>query len=180
MASSYHHSSSDTSTTPCLPASRIRALKADEYKCVECGFESSSISAYNNHMGAHLALNSLKCPHCLYRTVKWVNLKSHLCRTHPELRTSRDMIPGAKVAEPAERSPSRMYRGPSPVTTSTPKSSYPAVDAFSSLPVMLSRDGTSYLTEEVVTEEVVSEEVVLTPDHHTTRYKSEEDEEISF
>ena len=177
--------------------SRAATAKPDKYKCNECGFESNSISAYKNHADAHLAPNSLKCPHCLYRTVRWVNLKSHLSRVHSnEAKTSREEITGVKGDSSLEdsllySSPTMFRMNPRPFSSSTPynvKSTFPSVDAFSSVPVMMSRDDSNLpstsgseemIIEEIVTEEVVLEEVVRS-DNVSALLDDNDDEEISF
>ena len=187
--------SGDSSSSSSL--SRPTTSKAEKYKCNECGFESNSISAYKNHSDAHLAPNSLKCPHCLYRTVRWVNLKSHLSRVHPnEAKTSREDITGGKGDSCLDdsvlyNSPTMFRMNSRPFSSSTPyniKSTFPSIDAYSSLPVMMPREGTNphsalgseeMVVEEIVTEEIVTSEIV-TSDHVTAPLVDDEDEEISF
>jgi hypothetical protein len=179
--------------------SRSGVAKAEKYKCNDCGFESNSISAYKNHTDAHLAPNSLKCPHCLYRTVRWVNLKSHLSRVHPnEAKTSRGDITGAK-GDHLPLDDSLLYSSPTmfrmnsrPFSSSTPynvQSTFPSVDAFSSVPVMMPRDDSNLastsgseelIVEEIVAEEIVTSDVVTSENVSTSNMDDNEDEEISF
>ena len=88
-------------------------------------------------------------------------------------------------------SPTMFRMNPRPFSSSTPynvKSTFPSVDAFSSVPVMMSRDDSNLpstsgseemIIEEIVTEEVVLEEVVRS-DNVSALLDDNDDEEISF
>ena len=174
---------------------KSKVVKTEPYKCTDCGFETSSLSAYKNHMGAHLVPNSLKCPlDCLYRTVRWANMKSHLFRSHPDSNITRDDFPGTKSMDDCVDE-TVLYKSPtiSPMISapfcSTPNSSSSlfSIDSFSTVPVMLSRNDS--LIEPPTNNEVVMEEIVPSEEIVSSEYAAPlfsipddeiEDDEISF
>ena len=182
-----------------LEFSKSKGAKHDPYKCTDCGFETSSLSAYKNHMGAHLVPDPLKCPfNCLYITVRsrWANMKTHLTRAHPASNLSRDDFFGTKnVDEQSIESidQSVLYNSPAiHQMTSTPYSSTPnksstflPMDSFSSIPLMLSRDESFVVPlnkDDVIMEEIVPSEGTTGNEYVDlpSNDLENEDDEISF